>query len=105
MAIGLLLVTLLVPDTAPLLAVNASALPAVPKQSHHPLFIVGLDGVDWQILRAAVATGRLPHVNQLLEQGSTSSLDNEDYGLALHRPSGRASSLASLATIIRSTTL
>jgi hypothetical protein len=80
--LGLLAVTLLAPDETPPSVVSASTLPVVPKQSHRPLVVVGVDGVDWQILRAAVATERLPHIKELLERGTTSSLDNEDYGFS-----------------------
>jgi hypothetical protein len=80
LVLGLLLVTLLVPDSAPPQAVNASALPTVTKVARPPLFIFGVDGADWQILRAALATGRLPHIQEMASKGKTSSLDNEGYG-------------------------
>ncbi len=80
LVLGLLLVTLLAPDTAPPLAVNAAALPAVSKQSRRPLFIIGVDGADWEILRAALASGRLPHIQEMVSKGRTTTLDNEGYG-------------------------
>ena len=80
MVLGLLLVTLGVPDTTPPLTVNASVLPAVSKKPRRPLFIFGIDGADWRILRAAVDSGRLPHIKEMLSKGRTSSLDNDNQG-------------------------
>lgn len=82
LVLGLLLLTLLAPDTAPPIAASASSLPDVRKLSRRPLFVVAVDGVDWQILRAALRSGRLPHIELAVSRGSTSSLDNEGYGFS-----------------------
>lgn len=58
------------------------AAPTVGSSTHRPLILVGLDGVDWLLLRAAMRTGRLQTLSELARYGFTSSLDNGGLGLS-----------------------
>ena len=56
--------------------------PTVEPAPRRPLVFVGLDGVDWRLLRAAIRTGRLENFEELVRDGYTSSLDNGGLGLS-----------------------
>lgn len=56
--------------------------PTVEPPSRRPLVLLGLDGVDWKLLRAAIRTGRLETFEELVRDGFTSSLDNDGLGLS-----------------------
>ena len=56
--------------------------PTVEPAPRRPLVLLGLDGVDWRLLRAAIRTGRLETLEELVRDGFTSSLDNDGLGLS-----------------------
>lgn len=80
--LGLPLLTLFPPDVAPRATALGASLPDVARLSRRPLLLFGLDGVDWQILRASLRTGRLPNIEKAVSEGTTSTLDNEDFGFS-----------------------
>lgn len=62
-------------------AVDSAEQPA-PKRHKRPLVIIGLDGVDWRLLKAVVRQRSLRSFERMMEHGTSSSLDHKDYGLS-----------------------
>lgn len=77
-----ILLTLVPPDTFPAIPHGPPTLPKLEKRSRRPIVIIGADGLDWRILRSALRTGTLPHLEATVSQGVTASLDNNDYGFS-----------------------
>ena len=48
------------------------------RPTHQRLLLVGLDGADWQRVRALVSEGQLPHLGALLERGASGALVSEE---------------------------
>lgn len=42
-----------------------------PPPSPEPLVLIGLDGADWNIIHPLLAAGKLPHLNKLIQAGSS----------------------------------
>jgi len=64
------------------LASSPASDPTVEPAPRRPLVLLGLDGVDWRLLRAAIRTGRLETFEELVRDGFTASLDNDGLGLS-----------------------
>lgn len=41
---------------------------------HHPLAILGIDGMEWRILRPLLRDGKMPNLRKLIERGSAGKL-------------------------------
>ena len=50
---------------------ESATAPAAPR-----VVIIGVDGLDWEIARAAVAEGRMPHLERLVEEGASGPLQS-----------------------------
>ncbi len=60
------------------------AQPVHPRESlsTRTLVLIGLDGVDWRLLRALLRTNPLPNLQRLVNEGFVSSLHYEEFGLS-----------------------
>ncbi len=70
-------------DRGPATPAPSPQAPASPEReaarpTHLRLLLVGLDGADWQRVRALASAGHLPHLRALLERGASGSLVSEE---------------------------
>ncbi len=57
-----------------ILAAFVQVFSCTEKSSVNPVAIVGMDGVDWRIVRDLASKGKLPHFNRFLEGGVVSEM-------------------------------
>jgi len=53
-----------------LLAYGCTRKPAV-----HPVAIIGVDGLEWRLVRRMIAAGELPNLKRIIETGTTAEMD------------------------------
>lgn len=51
-------------------------------KEHHPLVVVGFDGMEWKVAAPLIRAGRMPHLKALIERGSAGYLYTEKPALS-----------------------